>query len=367
MALAVAAWYGVERLANGSATAAWKRWAVLAAVAELAIVYTHATGMLMIPAFPAYLAFRAWEAGPGRRGTLLKRAVLLHAIIAVASLPALGNSMVRSVSHTSAPSASQVWSTLTQLVVGPPSWIAAALMALVLATLLAGAIADRRVRALTLAFVVLPPALLLAISHGFRPAWHIRALLFSEPLIALALAAAVMALARRMRAAAMVVAAVLAMGFGVQAAVQVARAGKSDDFPAAAAFLDSRREAGDVVIAPDTTVFWGLARQYLGPDWGSPLRVQASDPPERWADIRAKLGPEWWRRLGLEAEGDAAGPDGRRLLVGWGALPEATAAPRIWLAQVPPLETEPLAKLGWRAVEEHDFKGLKLSLWRPAP
>jgi hypothetical protein len=112
-------------------------------------------------------------------------------------------------------------------------------------------------------------------------------------------------------------------------------------------------------------VFWGLARSYIGPDWGSPLSIQASDLPDRWAAIRARLGPERWRRLGLEAEADAAGPDSHRLLAGWGALSRATEAPRIWLVQVPPIDGGPLERQGWHRVVEQDFRGLRVSLWRP--
>jgi len=373
MTLAVAAWYGVERMAQQTPEDRdWRRWAVLAGIAEVGIVYTHATGLLMIAGFPAYLGLRALDAPPGRRCVRIKRAVLIHAVVAVVSLPALGNSLVKSVSHTTAPDATQVWSTLTALVVGPPSLIAMPLLLLVLGVLAAGAALDSRARALALSFLVVPPALLLAVSHGLRPAWHIRALVFSAPLMALAIAIAAAAAAGKLRQlahgrviAAALLPILLALGFAIQAGVQVGRAGKPNDFPGIAAFLDLRRQPGDAVVAPDPVVFWGLARSYIGPDWGSPLRIQATDLPERWSGIRTQLGPEWWLWLGLEAESDAAGSDSRRLLVGWGALPEAAKAPRIWLVQVMPVDSAPLAKLGWRAVEEHGFDGLRLSLWQP--
>jgi mannosyltransferase len=373
MTLALAAWYGVERLTWMSPDdQGWRRWAALAGAAELGIVYSHATGMLMIPGFPVYMALRALDAPRGRRGFLIRRAVLVHAAVAAASLPALGNTLVRSVSHTTVPDAAQVWSTLTALVSGPPSPVALPLLLLVLAVVVAGSVLDSRARALALAFVVVPPALLLAVSHGFRPAWHVRALVFAAPLMALTIAVSAAAVAERLRRmaggrvfAGVFLPALLVMGFAVQAGVHVGRAGKPNDFPGLAAFLESQRHAGDAVLVPDPVVFWGLARSYIGPDWGSPLSIQASDLPDRWAAIRARLGPERWRRLGLEAEADAAGPDSHRLLAGWGALSRATEAPRIWLVQVPPIDGGPLERQGWRRVVEQDFRGLRASLWRP--
>jgi mannosyltransferase len=55
MALAVAAWYALERLASDSDD---QRLGALAVLAELGIVYSHATGFLMIVGFPVYMALR---------------------------------------------------------------------------------------------------------------------------------------------------------------------------------------------------------------------------------------------------------------------------------------------------------------------
>jgi mannosyltransferase len=275
------------------------------------------------------------------------------------------------VSHTTAPDAATVWMTLQTLIVGPAAAVALPLMVMVSMVLIAGSILDRRVRALVAACVITPPAVLLILSYGLRPAWHIRSLVFATPLIALALAAAVGAIADRLRAlprhgstVTVLVLALLSIGFAIQAGQHVDRVRKTEDYPGLVAFLANRHQSGDAVLITDKVLFWGVARLYLGQDWGSPLRIQAGDLPERWAAIRDRLGPLWWRRLGLEAEGHVASKGHRQLLVGWDALPDAARSNRVWVIQPPPANTAPLSRLGLTAVEHHNFDGLLMTLWK---
>ncbi|ABM62319.1 glycosyltransferase family 39 protein [Halorhodospira halophila] len=153
--------------------------------AGVAAIYTHATGifipvtagffgLVLIAAYrPDWSRIRAWG--------------LTQIVIVVLALPAMGDTLVRSIGHTAVAELADIWIGLTDLVMssigvreGLMMGLAFAIWALALA-----AIAPMRSRWLVIAYVVFPVLLVLGLSYGLRPVWHPRALFYILPFIAL--------------------------------------------------------------------------------------------------------------------------------------------------------------------------------------
>ena len=93
--------------------------------------------------------------------------------------------------------------------------------------------------------------------------------------------------------------------------------------------------AGDVVYAPQLSMFWGMARYLDGPDWGDPLAV-TNPPSPQWRRLYDRLGPSVVAATGLEPTTQSIpGPNGSTLLVGEDSLPQAARFERVWLVTTP--------------------------------
>jgi hypothetical protein len=132
---------------------------------------------------------------------------------------------------------------------------------------------------------------------------------------------------------------------------------KSTNFGAAAAVIRSNAQAGDVVYAPQPSMFWGMAWNLAGPDWGSPLAI-APEPSQQWRAVYRRLGPDIVRKLGLWPSSQSL-PAGRvTLLVGKDSFTIARRAPRLWLI------TYPRADLPAETLDKAQGNLDRVAIWR---
>lgn len=106
-----------------------------------------------------------------------------------------------------------------------------------------------------------------------------------------------------------------------------------NSFAGTAAFLLKNAEAGDVVVVPNVSVYWGILRYAVGPRWGRPLEVMPLQPNEQWTALLQKLGPKFSAALGLQPKTDTVVKDGISYVIGQDATRSTKDADRVWVIQ----------------------------------
>jgi uncharacterized membrane protein len=117
------------------------------------------------------------------------------------------------------------------------------------------------------------------------------------------------------------------------AAVTIPWSGKLLSFgsyEAAAAEVKKNAVAGDVVIIPHLSVYWGVLFFAEGADWGLPLEVRAPDNPQ-WRKVTDKLGPELAATLSLLPKTQFVEFNGIRYCIGTDVVACASGARRAWV------------------------------------
>ncbi|MEA2755457.1 MAG: hypothetical protein QOJ54_1746, partial [Aliidongia sp.] len=284
----------------------------------LAIIYSFAIGPIIIVAHFVYGTLIARRVGLGRGFHL--RWFGLHAALAALAVPVIANSVLRGAGHALSPDAAAVASTLTDLAVGTHAgrlglWTVPALAILGLAGL-AALVTVATARDLLIAYLVLPLALVFAVSHAVTPIWLTRAFVFAVPVFAVAIGRALGDWRYRIPWP------ILAAAAGCMICLQGATAYRNEsvpkepDYAALMAEFRSRMAAGDCLVAfQGLDAFWGAARYFAGPDWGDALAIQAP-PAGRWVRIMAAVPPTLASRLGWTALSDRFEHDGIHLIAG---------------------------------------------------
>ena len=342
------------------------------ALAGLAATYTHATGifvpvtagvfglLVILTERPRLQRIRGWG--------------VTQLAVALASVPAMGNTLVRSISHTTAPDLTSVWNGMATLLMssaGTRTLVFGAIAA-VLWLLLLYALVDRRIRLEILGYIVFPLVLTLLLSYLLRPVWHPRALYYVVPFLAMALSVGFVQVANGLSritgdervpwiqvGLAGFAAVVLATG----ALVTENLRSKPHAFPQATEYLKENIQDGDVVLAPHHAIFWGIARYWVGPHWGSATQIQGEPETARWQDIYDRMGDRLaW--VGLQAETRSIPANGTRLYIGQNPDADFETAERIWLvhhSRVP--EVDWLGGMGFEQQSENDFRGIRVRLF----
>ena len=290
-ALIVLAWEAQERwLAQDR-----PRAALLLAVSQLAVTYSHAVGILMLAGCVLMAGFRLLQARDFRR---LWRWIALESAVLVLSLPALLIGTVHEVSHTTAPHPSVLAATWVFLSTGAPHLDPAhvALALLVLAGLVAIGVTTPSLRLDLLALVAGPLIVAAAISYALKPVWLDRVFVPMLPMLALVLARAISVPGRaRMMIGAALVAAWLAI-----AVADPSWRPRGDGYRPAALKLRADTGPGDIVATRDQLGFWALMWYFQGPDWGAPLSDHVNNP--RWTALVTRLPSPLRTRLATHLE-----------------------------------------------------------------
>ena len=105
-----------------------------------------------------------------------------------------------------------------------------------------------------------------------------------------------------------------------------------NNYEPAARHLVAHVRAGDVVLVPNVSVYWGMLRYAVGPQWGEPLTTL---PPsnEAWTRLKQKLRPTWVERLRLDPRTDTVRHADVDYIVGESALAQRPFAGRVWVVQ----------------------------------
>lgn len=90
-------------------------------------------------------------------------------------------------------------------------------------------------------------------------------------------------------------------------------------------------QPGDVVVVPNLSVFWGIVRYAVGPNWGLPLEVMPLKSSESWENLKKRLGDSWSSRLHLIPKVDNVVANGVTYVVGKEALHHLHDSPRVWI------------------------------------
>ncbi len=313
----------------------WVRGIALVGLVAL-LAASHAASIVPVYCVMVYLL-----ASLGIRDCFRPRNFCILALIGLSTIPALINSQFRGVSHMPVIRMEVVAETIAGWLFGYfptlSPWIIPLGCIVVAASLIAG-MTSHPARAMILSFIVWPVFFVLVISFLVRSIWIPRMMEFCSPFVCIAIAAtAERAWNNSKTRSARIAAAVLAGGFVALMTLSSLRQGgegRKMEYREAAEFLRSHVTPGAVVYIPEHVTFWGIARYFVGPDWGNALAIQDPIRPGRsvsWDPVYAKLGPDWLRWLNLLPEKRAVQADGVRLIIGWSPSHEVQDARTVWL------------------------------------
>ncbi|WP_019625799.1 glycosyltransferase family 39 protein [Thioalkalivibrio sp. ALJT] len=372
MALALLSSWGALLWFSPGVAARTGAW--MLALAGVAAAYTHATGLL-IPMAAAVFSLLLWWKMPAHRVTL-RGWLLVQGLVAAAVLPAVLNSMIRSVGHMTVPDGAVVFGTLVRLLLDQAAVQHPALLVLGILLLVGSFLGAwwSSLRWMFVAYVLFPILFLLAVSYFVRPAWHLRALYPLTPFLviggAVALARLGDALARiaPLRGAASAPALLMAVLLGVLAAWNAGLVEKTHRYPAAVEFVQRHLAPGDIVWAPDFVTAWAVKRYWIGPQWGSITRIQGEPSSEQWRRIYDRLGDTWLARLGLAPEARSIPAQGTHIVTGHNVDDMLLAHPRIWVVGTPTESLRAtLREEGYAERGARDFRGVAVTEFGRSP
>lgn len=199
-------------------------------------------------------------------------------------------------------------------------------------------LASRRSRMATLAFLLLPLLLATAAELLHKPLfkWNIFSTM-AAPFLALLLA---QGLGKSGNRSLRLLSAGCTLAFLVLSIDTRLTVRESEGYRAVADLIRSNYKPGDIVYAPQPSIFGGLAWYLEGPHWGSPLAIAAKPSPQ-WRKVYDKLGPDLVAILGLEPKSQILHGKNVTLLVGNDSADQAAGASRIWLVTVNRADLKP--------------------------
>ena len=308
---------------------------------ELALSYTHGTGLILASYFGVYGLATIYRYKPSRDS--IKYWFIMQAIVVALAIPAVVNGSIRSVTHTIVPNLEAVISCIASLVLGP-TWTAIGqgyratfvvdsifpyigFLFVVLVAVLCAKSKDKRYVSMTL--FVYPLVFSLLLSYTVKPIWYMRAFLPIIPFICLSIATALdMFLSQKLDAKkqvafiALTFVCVTGLTFGSGQVLEDLR--KPTNFKAAIADVEKRSlTQEDVLWVPLNFDFWSAAWYFKGYNWGSPLAVQDLQPLSgKWGEVIEKLKPnysDWLTFFNLLPKTPYIEKDGVRMYIGEGS------------------------------------------------
>jgi mannosyltransferase len=319
---------------------------------------SHGASVVPVSCVLLYLLLRLGIREAFRRG-----AVLIYLTVGLATLPWIVNSWFHELSHIDAASFALVGETIGGWLFGyrfDPRGVREIAACVIVAAAAIVALMSRRAgntvsRDMVLAFLLWPMLFVFAASVLLRPIWIPRLFEFCVPFAAIAIASALARPGPRI-----VLAGVLILAMGASSFAQ-GEAGRKMEYREAAGYLASHVHPGDVIYAPHIRWFWGIARYFVGPDWGNALTIQDPVRPGKstaWDGIYARLGHDWLARLNLIPLTREIHARDVTLVIGWSPSDTVRAASHVWLVgsnTIEPGDVE-LCEIG--SVTPHVFRGV---------
>lgn len=192
-------------------------------------------------------------------------------------------------------------------------------------------LANRRSRAVTFAFLLLPLLLATVAELLHKPLfkWNIFSTM-AAPFLAILLARWLAESGNRALRLFSAGCALVFLALCIDTRLTVR---ESEGYRPLADLIRANLKPGDIVYAPQPSIFGGLAWYLEGPNWGSPLAIAAKPSPQ-WRKVYDKLGPQLVGILGLEPKTQFIRGKNATLLVGNDSADQAAGATRVWLVTV---------------------------------
>jgi mannosyltransferase len=332
--LAILTWYANYKWFQGKQN----KWLLSAVILEILLAYIHAIEFYFVAFFVlAALSESLWSgqhrnAGDSQRALI--KWLLWQLIAGLCMLPLVASGLVRG-SDAGAPG--NIWQVLSEpgsLVAGwgPSSIVWLRITGLVIFSFLAVVaikLPATRVRTLIIPIGALFVAIL--VSVFLKP--MLKTPVFASnllPFLALGAGAGLAGLsAKWVRTGT-----VICLGLLSAAAIPLVYLQlPKDSFAGSAAYLKQNAKAGDIIVVPNVSVFWGILRYAVGPHWGRPLEVMPLQPNAQWSALLKKMGPAYSTALGLHPKTDIVVKDGITYVIGQDAIQTTKAANRVWVVQ----------------------------------
>lgn len=347
-----------------------RRDVILFVAAGAAIAWTHVTGFFVLGLIGLYGAAMLVKFRADRE--VIRRFVYAQGAIALALVLPVANALVRNVGHATVPALDEIGTALPQEIVGPsaimfePFLIAAIGITLLLAI---GVWHARKGRSEFVFLVVVPLLTLLVLSYTIKPAWHTRNLVLVLPFLSLIGALLIVRLGAWLRLKptgdrrhAGIAGAAVVVVLGLAALPYYMDYRKPNDFEEIGRVVDDRLRAGDVLYIPRRDIFWGVAREWFGPDWGSPMKVQDEAENPQWSDLYRLVGHDVLSELGLSAETRSLKYNGVTLVLGYSRHATVEESSRVWVLD-DPKPSRPIPSLAaFREIYREPVGGFALKL-----
>jgi hypothetical protein len=336
----------------------------------LAIINTHALGFVAVLLDGLYGLCLVLRRPRDVRG--LRLWLALFAIAAIGALPWLASGLLHDANLHAAGGIAGIADalgaeTLGEIAYAAPGFLVPGVLAYCLLVVIG--LRSTRLRALTAIFLILPLALSLAAALWLKPLfkWNIFSTM-AAPFIAIIAARAFSArdgaYMPRIASLSLLVLLLLAASVATRLTDHV-----SSGFRDRANLIRANYRPGDLVYAPQQSVFWGAAWYLEGPDWGSPLTV-AAPPNPQWRALYRRLGPHLVKSLHLLPDRQLLDRHGIRILAGNGSSAQAAGASRVWLLTMPRADLQPgfpPARLAGLPVRWSDHQHTWLTLYAATP
>lgn len=308
-----------------------RRWLFVGCVLELALACLHAIEFFFIFFIAASLLIEAWsdrDREPGRIGLWLATQAAVFLLL----LPLAANALLRGTEPLSASSMAGLLLAPAQLFTG---WaLSDEVWPLVGGSVIFFALTVAAVQCRigkVLAFGVVLSALFTAVIVGFAGKPMFKPPVFSANLLPFLIVAASLGNSHHQRARWLnPLIALLVISVAVATLPWSRRLLPQENFGPLGKALAQRVRPGDIVVVPRISVFWGVLRYAVGPEWGRPLEVMARSNPQ-WQAVKTRLGQAWTHRLGLDPATDAIDAAGVRYLHGSALMQPLQAGSRVWV------------------------------------
>ena len=320
-AIALGCWYvNRQALRYGG-----NRWLLAVILLQTIESYTHAIGFF-------FAAFFALAALIGQR-QITTRQYFLHwvgaqALSLVFILPVVASGLIRSTEPLGEPT---LWSVLgysAQVVsfLAPAPWVPIASGVAIFA-LIAFASLDKEARVIAL---VIPCGALLACTlAGLMGKAMFKAPVFTANLTPFLALGAGLGIARCK--AAQPFAAFCSLVLAVDLWSGQLDRHLAQNYQPAAHYVAENVRSGDQVIIPSMSVFWGILRYGVAPNWGEPLAILPLTDNPQWTALKAKMGPRLVTLLGLKPLADHIDKDGIRYITGTEISSDISPCGRVWV------------------------------------
>lgn len=337
-----------------------------------AIMYTHAIGFVAIFFFGIYAGSWLIARRSASREWILW--IVIFGLSAIAALPLIAKDFLTPADMPPLKSISGLLGWLASIVIGggyrANAWLMPAGLVIWLAVAGFGCIAPRT-RRLTICFLIAPIFLCLIAELVLRPLFKTDFFSnFCAPFLAIAIGDLLLALPAKKAVRSIVLLCALAALLFLAITNREIMNAANGYYRKTADIISTEKKPGDVVWAPQTDIFWGMAWYLAGAGWGSPTEINAPWRAQSgWWKLVDFIGRDRAERLHLIPHKQTiVAKDGLPIIVAPSSRARVEQARRVWLVtyaprnDVPPdLPSNALGPL--RRTRSFSFPPIQLNLY----